>query len=131
MSNSSGWETMTETTIPSNASSSSLSSSSIPYASSERSSERSSSTSSSSSPIGTPIDERIKRTTELLKSDVQVKFDSECLKKRSNWSKIKKEHNLVDYGSDPSIILGDIETHSPKLNVLLKKIESLDESDIK
>jgi hypothetical protein len=120
---------MTETTIPSNASSSSLSSSSsVPYASSKGSS--SASTSSASS-IGTPIDERIKRTAELLKSDVQVKFDSECLKKRSNWSKVKKEHNLVDYGSDPSIILGDIETHSPKLNVLLKKIESLDESDMK
>jgi len=119
MSNSSGWETMTNSSAAS----------SKKYSSS--SSSASSSSVSSYSSVGTPIDERIKRTTDLLKSDVQVKFDSECLKKRSNWSKVKKEHNLVDFGSDPSIILGDIETHSPKLNVLLKKIESLDESDMK
>jgi hypothetical protein len=63
--------------------------------------------------------------------ETNVVFDAECVKKRANWSKVKKEHNLVDYPGDPNVLLADIETHSPKLNVLLRKIKSLDESDMK
>ena len=109
---SSGWETMSESTISSTTPTSSELS--IP-----------------SSVLGTPIDERIKRTNDLLKTDTNVVFNAECIKKRSNWSKVNKEHNLVDYTNDPSTLLADIETHSPKLQVLLQKIKSLDDSDMR
>ncbi|NDC83811.1 hypothetical protein EB093_09175, partial [bacterium] len=64
-------------------------------------------------------------------TETNVLFDADCVKKRSNWSKVKKEHNLVDYPGDPAVLLADIGTHSPKLDVLLRKIKSLDESDRK
>ena len=119
---SSGWETMSESTIPSNASTSPTSS--VPYASSELSVP-------SSYASVTPIDDRIKRTKDTMRTDTNVVFNAECIKKRSNWAKAKKEHNLVDYASDPSVLLADIETHSPKLQVLLKKINSLDDGDMR
>ena len=121
MSNDSDWETMTES-ISSDASSSAMSS--VPYASSELSI-------ASPSIDGTPIDERIQRTNDLLKGDVQVRYDASCLKKHANWSKVSPNHNLVDYGTDPSILLADIKTHSPKLKVLLNKIKTLDNSDMR
>jgi len=86
MSNDSDWETMTES-ISSDASSSAMSS--VPYASSELSI-------ASPSIDGTPIDERIQRTNDLLKGDVQVRYDASCLKKHANWSKVSPNHNLVD-----------------------------------
>jgi len=107
---SSGWETMSEST---NTSTSSVSSELSSYAS------------------VTPIDDRIKRTKDTMRTDTNVVFNAECIKKRSNWAKAKKEHNLVDYASDPSVLLADIETHSPKLRVLLKKINSLDDGDMR
>ena len=119
---SSGWETMSESTIPSNASTSPTSS--VPYASSDLSVP-------SSYASVTPIDDRIKRTKDIMRTDTNVVFNAECIKKRSNWAKARKEHNLVDYASDPSVLLADIETHSPKLQVLLKKINSLDDGDMR
>ena len=109
---SSGWETMSESTFSSTSPTSSELS--IP-----------------SSVLGTPIDERIKRTNDLLKTDTNVVFNAECIKKRSNWSKVKKEHNLVDYTNDPSTLLADIASHSPKLQILLDKIKSLDNDDMR
>jgi hypothetical protein len=123
---SSEWETMTESTVSSNAPSSTTASS-VSYALSGLSPP----TSYASSELATPIHTRIQRTKDTLATETNVVFDAECVKKRANWSKVKKEHNLVDYPGDPNVLLADIETHSPKLNVLLRKIKSLDESDMK
>jgi hypothetical protein len=120
------WETMTESTVSTNAPSSATASS-VSYALSGLSPP----TSYASSELATPIDARIQRTKNTLATETNVVFDAECVKKRANWSKVKKEHNLVDYPGDPNVLLADIETHSPKLNVLLRKIKSLDESDMK
>jgi hypothetical protein len=120
------WETMTESTVSTNAPSSTTASS-VSYALSGLSPP----TSYASSELGTPIDTRIQRTKAMMATETNVVFDAECVKKRSNWSKVKKEHNLVDYPGDANVLLADIETHSPKLNVLLRKINSLDESDMK
>ena len=122
---SSGWQTMSESTVPSNASTTPTSS--VSYASTELSIP----SSYASSVLGTPIEDRIKRTKDTMKTDTNVVFNAECVKKRSNWAKAKKKHNLVDYASDPSVLLADIETHSPKLQVLLQKIKSLDDSDMR
>ena len=122
---SSGWQTMSESTVPSNASTTPTSS--VSYASTELSVP----SSYASSVLGTPIEDRIKRTKDTMRTDTNVVFNAECVKKRSNWAKAKKEHNLVDYASDPSVLLADIETHSPKLQVLLQKIKSLDDSDMR
>lgn len=123
---SSEWETMTESTVSSNAPSSTTASS-VSYALSGLSPP----TSYASSELATPINTRIQRTKDTMAMETNVVFDAECVKKRSNWSKVKKEHNLVDYPGDPNVLLADIEAHSPKLDVLLRKIKSLDESDMK
>lgn len=123
---SSEWETMTESTVSSNAPMSTTASS-VSYALSGLSPP----TSYASSELPTPIDTRIQRTKDTMAMETNVVFDAECVKKRSNWSKVKKEHNLVDYPGDANVLLADIETHSPKLDVLLRKIKSLDESDMK
>jgi hypothetical protein len=120
------WETMTESTVSTNAPSSTATSS-VSYALSGLSPP----TSYASSELGTPIDTRIQRTKAMMATETNVVFDAECVKKRSNWSKVKKEHNLVDYPGDANVLLADIETHSPKLDVLLRKIKSLDESDMR
>jgi len=120
---SSEWETMS---IPSKASAS-TSASSVPYALSGLSPL----TSYASSELATPIDTRIQRTKDTMATETNVVFDADCVKKRANWSKVKKIHNLVDYPGDPNVLLADIETHSPKLDVLLRKIKSLDENDMK
>ena len=120
------WETMSESTVPSKASAS-TSSSSVSYALSGLSPP----TSYASSMLATPIDTRIQRTKDTMATETNVVFDADCVKKRANWSKIKKDHNLVDYPGDPAVLLADIETHSPKLDVLLRKIKSLDENDMK
>lgn len=123
---SSEWETVTESTVSTNAPSSTTASS-ISYALSGLSPT----TTYTSSELATPIDTRIQRTKAMMATETNVIFDAECLKKRANWSKVKKEHNLVDYPGDPNVLLDDIETHSPKLNVLLRKIKSLDDSDVR
>ena len=120
------WETMSESTVPSKASAS-TSSSSVSYALSGLSPP----TSYASSMLATPIDTRIQRTKDTMATETNVVFDADCVKKRANWSKVKKDHNLVDYPGDPAVLLADIETHSPKLDVLLRKIKSLDENDMK
>jgi hypothetical protein len=124
---SSEWETMTESTVSSNAPMSTSTTSSVSYALSGLSPL----TSYASSELATPIDTRIQRTKDTMSTETNVVFDAECVKKRANWSKVKKEHNLVDYPGDPNVLLADIETHSPKLDVLLRKIKSLDESDMR
>jgi len=80
-----------------------------------------------------PFKERISELNKLINDETIVSYDSDCLRKRMNWSKTKNEHNLIDNIDivNPQLILDDLRTNSPKLYTLMKKIEALDESDLK
>jgi len=80
-----------------------------------------------------PFKERISELNKMINDETIVSYDSECLRKRTNWSKSKNEHNLIDntQSVNPQLILDDLRTNSPKLYTLMKKIEALDESDLK
>ena len=80
-----------------------------------------------------PFKERISELNKLMNDEIIVRYDADCLRKRMNWSKAKNEHNLIDNlnSVDPQIILDDLRRNSPKLYTLMKKIEALDESDLK
>jgi len=80
-----------------------------------------------------PFKERISELNKLINDETIVSYDSECLRKRTNWSKSKNEHNLIDNidNMNPQLILDDLRTNSPKLYTLMKKIEALDKSDLK
>ena len=81
----------------------------------------------------TPMKERINKLQHLINDEVSLFFDSECLKKRINWSKVKPGHNQIDNINtpDPEMLLSDLPTYSPKLYTLIKKIEALDKADLK
>ena len=68
---------------------------------------------------------------KLTAQNVNVIFDAECVRKRSNWSKSSTEYKFDTPAFNPKKLLESIPTHSPKLNALLSKIESLDKSDMK
>jgi len=67
---------------------------------------------------------------KLTSQNVNVIFDAECVRKRSNWSKSSVEYKFDTPAFNPQKLLESIPTHSPKLNALLSKIESLDKSDM-
>ena len=68
---------------------------------------------------------------DLSKDELLTTFDPTCIRQKSNWSKIKKEHKLDNGFFDSDVFLNDIKNASPKLDALLKKIESLDKKDEK
>jgi hypothetical protein len=65
-----------------------------------------------------------------LKDDSFLTFDSDCVRKRSNWSKPAKIYKFDGRGFDKKALLNDIPSRSPKLDALLKKIAALDKSDL-
>ena len=77
----------------------------------------------------------LKKTTELdiaknlIKEDIFLKFDPDCIRKKSNISKTLKEYRFDHPSFDPNVLLEDIPTFSPKLDHLLKKIDELDAED--
>jgi len=73
----------------------------------------------------------IETLEKLTSQNVNVIFDAECVRKRSNWSKSSVEYKFDTPAFNPQKLLESIPTHSPKLNALLSKIESLDKSDMK
>jgi hypothetical protein len=68
---------------------------------------------------------------KLTSQNVNVIFDADCVRKRANWSKSSTEYKFDTPAFNPEKLLESIPTHSPKLNALLSKIESLDKSDMK
>ena len=66
---------------------------------------------------------------KLIHEDTSVVFNPECVRKKSNISKAKKEYRIDSPYFSPEILLKDIKTHSPKLVALLDKIEELDRND--
>ena len=68
---------------------------------------------------------------ETLKDDSFLSFNSDCVRKRSNWSRPSKIYKFDGRSFDKTATLKNIPSHSPKLHALLKKIEALDEEDMK
>ena len=58
-------------------------------------------------------------------------FDSDCIRKKSNWSKSNPDFKLDSKSFDPERFLKNIKSHSPKLHTLLQKIQKLDKEDMK
>jgi len=54
-----------------------------------------------------------------------------CLRKVSNWSKVKKEHKFESNAYDRDIVLEHMPVASPKMEAMLRKIEELDKKDMK
>jgi superfamily II DNA or RNA helicase len=68
---------------------------------------------------------------KLSKETPQTIFKPQCIRKKSNWSTVTGQHKLDNPYFEPKIFLQDMKNNSPKLNVLLKKIDNLDERDQK
>jgi len=66
---------------------------------------------------------------DLIRENTLLKFDSDCVRKRSNWSKSSDTYKFDSEKFDPEKLLKDIRDHSPKLHVLLDKIDKLDAQD--
>ena len=60
-----------------------------------------------------------------------ITYDSQCVRKHSNWSKSAKEFKLDDVSFNPSKMIEIIPDYSPKLDALLRKIDELDKADKK
>ena len=72
-----------------------------------------------------------KNLEKIIENDAILSFNSSCVRKKSNWSKASKKYKFDTPQFSPEILLNDIPNNSPKLNVLLKKIEQLDKHDMK
>jgi hypothetical protein len=59
------------------------------------------------------------------------KYDTDCLRKHSNWSKNAKSFKFDNIHFREEKLLEKIPTYSSKLDVLIKKIKDLDETDEK
>jgi len=68
---------------------------------------------------------------EFLKEDRVVSYNTECIRKKSNWSKSSANYKLDSDTFDPEMLLNDIPERSPKLEALLKNVTELDKSDMK
>jgi len=66
---------------------------------------------------------------DLVKDDSFLQFNSDCIRKKSNWSKSAKEYKFDTETFNPEQFLKDIQERSPKLHALLSKIEKLDAAD--
>jgi hypothetical protein len=66
----------------------------------------------------------------LLTPSTYYKYDSECLRKKSNWSKTRAEYKFDTKDFDPAALSSAIHTHSSKLESLLKRIDDLDKRDM-
>jgi len=60
-----------------------------------------------------------------------LSYDAECVRKKSNWGKTSDKYLFDSETFAPETLLNDLPEYSPKLHVLLKKIEALDEVDQK
>ena len=72
-----------------------------------------------------------KNLEDVLSIKKQIKYDSECIRKKSNWTKSDNQYKLDSDTFNPKLLLKDIKSHSPKLDALLKKIKELDKTDMK
>ena len=67
----------------------------------------------------------------LMKENNIISYNPVCVRKKSNWSKLNKKYIFDNPEFSTESLLNDIPEHSPKLQILLNKIEELDEYDMK
>ena len=67
---------------------------------------------------------------DLISSKTYFKYDPECLRKKSNWSKTRSEYKFDNLEFNPRELNLAIHTHSSKLESLLKRINDLDKRDM-
>jgi hypothetical protein len=72
----------------------------------------------------------INNMDKLIQSNTQYVYDSECIRKKANWSKSSNAYKFDHPDFDPEKLMRDIPTHSSKLSGLLKKIKDLDKKDM-
>jgi hypothetical protein len=60
-----------------------------------------------------------------------ISFDPKCVRQKSNWSKRSKIYRFDELAFNPETLLNEIPDKSPKLHVLLNKIDELDKKDMK
>ena len=88
--------------------------------------------------MGEHMEENIEETEKniedlekLIYEEGILKYDSACVRKKSNMSKTSNEYKFDNAEFSPKNLLKDMKSHSPKLNALLKNIEELDKKDKK
>jgi hypothetical protein len=67
---------------------------------------------------------------KMIKEQGIISYDPTCIRKRSNWSKGDNQYKFDNPEFSPEKLLEDIQDHSPKLHVLLDKIEKIDKKDM-
>lgn len=72
----------------------------------------------------------IENKDKLLQANPQYVYESDCLRKKANWSKSSNAYKFDHPDFDPEKLMRDIPSHSSKLSVLLKKIKDLDKKDM-
>jgi len=72
----------------------------------------------------------IENKTKLIETKTEYVYDSDCLRKKSNWSKSGNAYKFDHPEFDPKKLKTDIPSHSSKLDVLIKKIKDLDKKDM-
>jgi hypothetical protein len=72
-----------------------------------------------------------KNLEKIIENDAIISFNSSCVRKKSNWSKASNKYKFDTPHFSPETLENDIPNNSPKLNILLKKIEQLDKLDMK
>ena len=77
------------------------------------------------------IEEKIQGLEDLFSESGVLSYDPECVRKRSNWAQSSNIYKFDDEAFDPQMFLKDMPHSSPKLAVLMQKIEELDRHDTK
>uniref|UniRef100_A0A6C0JHK5 Helicase ATP-binding domain-containing protein n=1 Tax=viral metagenome TaxID=1070528 RepID=A0A6C0JHK5_9ZZZZ len=67
----------------------------------------------------------------MIKKESILSYDAMCVRKKSNWGKVSKIYKFDEENFQPQTLLNDMPDYSPKLEVLLDKIDELDRKDMK
>jgi len=73
----------------------------------------------------------IERLKNILNNPSYTVFDSACVRKKTNWSKLARNYKFDNIDFNPKQLLTDLPIVSPKLNKLLKNIAELDQADMR
>lgn len=70
------------------------------------------------------------KMSELAELKKMKVYDTPCIRNRSNWANLKEHHKFDKPNFNPIKFDYDMDSNSPKLEALLKKIEELDKHDM-
>ncbi len=95
------------------------------------SSNNSSNNSSVSIPLNNSLLELVRnKNKELLKTETLEIFDPKCIRKKTNLLNNSCSYKFDSGDFNPTKLRNNLETQSPKLDMLLKQIEKIDQSDM-